>query len=228
MKLYKSCILIVGLAVILLSSVIVTAETETDPSGDVYHWKLTGTAWGWTPSTDPRPNIDITELTYTSDGDQLTMTMKVAGSIQSSENIVYMAWVNTSDAYYWLMVNDQNRSGMAMNTENAMQFEFANATVSGDTITCSFNLVGSDYNSTEFWGYAAEYEVFGDITKDWWGDWIPGSYSPFWGENGDEDGNGDGGGTTDNGDDSGGSPGFEAIAIIAAIGVVFLILRRRK
>ena len=228
MKIYRSYILLIGLAVILLSSVLVSAETQTDPSGDVYHWKLTGTAWGWIPSTDPRPNIDITELTYTSDGNQITISLKVAGTIQSSENIIYWATVNTSDAFYWLMMNNQNGTGMAMNTENAMQFELANATVSGDTLSCTFNLVGNDYNSTEYWGYAYEYEAFEDITKDWWGDWIPGDYSPFWGENGDDGGDGDGDGTTDNGDDSGGSPGFEAIAIIAAIGLAFIILRRRK
>lgn len=226
MKLYRSCILLIGLVVLLLSSLLVSAETQTDASGDVYHWKLTGTAWGWKPSTDPRPNIDITELTYTSDGNQVTISLKVAGTIQSSENIAYWAWVNTSDAFYQLFWMNGQDGNMAMSTENAMQFELANATIIGDTITCTFNLVGNDYNSTEYWGYAAEYEVFGDVTNEWWGDWIPGDYSPFWGQDDDDDGNG-GGDDTGNGDD-GGSPGFETIAIIAAVAVVFILLKRRK
>jgi hypothetical protein len=221
MKLWKTSILLIGVFGLVLSCLSVSAETQNDTTGDVYHWKLTEATWSWKPSADPKANIDITELTYTSSENQLTLSLKVTGSIQSSEQIAYIAWVNTSDAFYWLYWMDGQSSSMAMNTEEgSMQFDLEpNVTVSSNTITCTFNVVGTDGTASEFWGYTAEYTEFGDITKEWWGDWIPGTYAPFWGQNGDGDGDG-------NGDD--GTPGFEAIAVIAAIALVFIILRRRK
>jgi len=235
MKLWKISMILIGVLVLILSSITVSAETQTDETGDVYHWKMVDSTWSWQPSTDPKSYIDITELTYTSSEDKLILSLEVSGNIQSSENIAYMAWVNTSDATYQLYWMNNQSFGIAISTEEGgTQFDMnPNVTVSGGTITCTFNLVGTEDTSTDFWGYAMEYTELGDTNQEWWGDWIPGTYAPFWGENGDEgdDGNGDsdvngnGGGSDTNG---GGTPGFEAVALISALALVIIILRRRE
>lgn len=226
----------IGVLVLLLSSITVSAETETDPTGDVYHAKMIDSVWSYQLSVDSKPYIDITELTYTISGGQLTLSMKVSGNIQSSENIAYMAWFNTSDATYQMyLINDQ-KLVMGMNTENgSMPVMNSDITISGDTITCSIELVGTDDTSLEFWGSAMEYTEIGIKNSEWWGDFTPGTYAPFWGQDGDGDGDGDTNGGGDvNGDGSGsgtdgdGTPGFEAIAVITALAIAIIILRRRK
>ena len=237
----------VFILVLVFSSYAVSAETQTDPSGDVYHWKMTDSIWSWEPSVDSKPNIDITELTYTPNGNQLTLTMTVAGNIENSDKIAYIAWVNTTDAYYWLYWMNGQSTSMAINTqEGSTQFDKdPDVTVNGGTITCVFDVVGTDIASSEFWGYAAEYTNFGVMTQDWWGDWIPGTYAPFWGQEGegddegegdgegDDEGEGDGEGETDgedsgNGENGSGSPGFEVIGVITALAIAIIILRKRK
>lgn len=233
MKLSKICIVMIGILALILSSISVSAETETDETGDVYHWKMVDSEWSWQPSVDPKPNIDITELTYTIGGGQITIAMKVSGSIQSSENIAYMAWVNTSDATYQMYLLNDQKIVMAMNTEESgMPAMNTDITISGDTMTCAIELVGTDETSSEFWGYAMEYIEFGAENQEWWGDWIPGTYAPFYGEdgeedddtNGDSDANGDDGSSTD----SNGSPGFEVMSIFIAIAFAVIIMKRRK
>ena len=87
MKLWKSSILFVSVAVMLLSSMAVSAdETESDPTGDVAHWEYTANNWGWNYNIGNKPNIDITELSYSASGGKLTVTIKVDGTIQTSGN----------------------------------------------------------------------------------------------------------------------------------------------
>ncbi len=243
MKFWKCSIIMISILVLFFSSITVSAETQTDEAGDVYHWKMTDSTWSWEPSVDSRANIDIIELTYTSNGNQLTLSLKVSGNIQASDRIAYIAWVNTSDAYYWLYWMNGQSTSMAINTtEGSTNFDMnpdVNISENNDEIICVFNVVGTDLTNPEFWGYAVEYTNFGDITQEWWGDWIPGTYAPFWGEEGDGNGDGDGEGDTngdgdvngdgsDSGTDSDGTPGFGAIALITALAMAIIVLRRRK
>ncbi|UCF49450.1 MAG: hypothetical protein JSU91_06810, partial [Thermoplasmatales archaeon] len=175
------------------------------------------------------------ELTYTIGGGQITISMKVSGAIESSDNIAYMAWVNTSDATYQMYLLNEQKIVMAMNTEEGgMPAMNTDITVSGDTITCTIELVGTDETSTEFWGYAMEYTEFGAANQEWWGDWIPGTYAPFWGEDGNGEGDGDTNDDSDsNGDgssstDSNGTPGFKVISIFIAMAIAIFIMKRRK
>ena len=226
----------------VLSSMIVSADkTESDPTGDVAHWEYTTGQWGWNYNIGNKPNIDITEISYFVSGDQLTLTLKVDGTIQSSELNWYWAFLNTSDANYWMSWMEGEGGGMAMNIEEgSMQWDLEpEIAVSGNTLSCTFDVVGSDYSNAELWGYSTEYVEAGDTTSEWWGDWAPETHSPFWGEGGDDDDGGDGddndGGDGDDNDGgssgssgSSGTPGLEAIAVLAAVGISLIILRRRK
>ena len=235
MKFSRICIVLIGIFALILSSISASAETETDETGDVYHAKMINSVWSYQPSVDPKPYLDITELTFTIGGGQITLSMKVSGAIESSENIAYMAWVNTSDATYQMYLMNDQKFVMAMNTvEGGMPAFNSDVTISGDTISCTIELVGTDETSSEFWGSAMEYIDFGAANQEWWGDWIPGTYAPFWGEdgngeedgdsNGDSDANGDGGSSTD----SNGSPGFEVMSIFIAMAIAVIIMKRRK
>jgi hypothetical protein len=239
MKFWKICIVMIGVLILVLSSTSVSAETETDATGDVYHWKMVDSSWSWQPSTLPRAHIDITELTYTVNGNQITISMKVAGNVQISENVAYMAWVNTSDATYNMyLINDQKFVMGISETGGGMPAMNTDVTVSGNTISGTIELVGTDDTSTELWGYAWEYTEYGDTNQEWWGDWIPGDYAPFWGQeddgDGEGDGNGDDGGDTNGdgssngGNGSSGTPGFELVAVITALAIAVIVLRRRK
>jgi PGF-CTERM protein len=237
MKFWKICIIMIGVLILILSSTSASAITETDATGDVYHWKMVDSAWSWEPSTLPKAHIDITELTYTVNGNQITISMKVAGNAQISENVAYMAWINTSDATYNMyLINDQ-KFVMAMGIDGGgLPAMNTDVTVSGNTISGTIELVGTDKTIMEFWGYAWEYTEYGAANQEWWGDWIPGTNPPNWDQEGD--GEGDGGDTNDEGDTNGegsgnggngsGTPGFEAVAVITALAVAIIILRRRK
>ncbi|KYK34914.1 MAG: hypothetical protein AYK22_04490 [Thermoplasmatales archaeon SG8-52-3] len=238
MKLRKTILIMIGIFVLFFSSISVSAETETDPTGDVYHWKMVDSTWSWQLSTVPKAYIDITELTYTVNGNQLTLSMKVAGNVQTSEKIVYWALLNTSDATYYMSIMNDQKLIMAMSTiGGGMPAMNTDVAVSGDTISGTIELVGTDETSIELWGYAWEYTEYGNINQEWWGDWIPGTYAPFEMDEGDGDGNGDGetnGDGEENGDggsssnDNGGTPGFEVLALFVSLAIVIFILRRRK
>jgi len=230
MKLWESSILFVSVAVMLLSSMAVSAdETESDPTGDVAHWEYTANNWGWNYNIGNKPNIDITELSYGVSGGKLTVTIKVDGTIQTSGNSLYYIMMNTSDANYLATWSEGEGGGFATSVgDGEMKYDFdPEVKASGGTLSFVFNETGSDYSSVEFWGYAAEYVEMGDVSAEWWGDWAPETSSPFWGEGGDGDGDGDGGGA-DQQNPPTGTPGFEAIAVLAALGVAFIALRRKK
>lgn len=231
MKLWKSSMLFVSMAVMLLSSMAVSADkAESDPIGDVAHWDLSEATWGWDYNIGNKPNIDITELSYSVSGGKLTFTIKVDGTIQTSGNSLYYIMMNTSDANYLATWSEGEGGGLATSLgDGEMKYDFdPEVEVSGGTLSFVFNETGSDYSSVEFWGYAAEYAEMGDTTAEWWGDWAPAEQSPFYGkESGDDDdtaGDDDGNGAPP----KSGTPGFEAVTVIAALGVAFIILKRRK
>ena len=226
----------------LLSGANVSADkTESDPTGDVAHWQYSTGQWGWNYNIVNKPNIDITELSYSVSGTQLTLTLKVAGTIQSSELNWYWGYLNTSDATYWMSWMEGEGGGLAMNIEEgSMQYDWEpEITTSDNTLSCTFDVVGSDYTNSELWGYATEYVEAGDMTSEWWGDWAPETYSPYWGEDvdgggdGDVDGGGDGdidgeGDSNDQQKPTTETPWFETIAAIAAIGIALIIFRRER
>jgi len=213
--------LVSSILILLLVPLAVMAvdETETDDTGDVWHWKWSENmnSFSWEKSTTSRPNIDITELAYSVDNQQITLQLTVHGSIQDSDDTVYWAYYNTSDASYWMTYH--NGQGMCFGSSTAdTNFSFGNATASGDTITATVNAVGTGTKEA-FYGWTAEYTTSEDVMNaEWWGDWAPQDESPWYGidNNGDENGNG--------GDDT---PGFE-LALIAGAFVIGILAKRKR
>jgi len=197
-----------------------SAEKISDDTDDVYYWtwnESLGT-YKWAHSVTTKPNIDITEISFTTNGQQAILTMKVKGTIESSEKVTYLLYYNTTDVNYWMSYS--NGTGFCM-ANSGTGMAWGNATASGDTITATVNLVPTG-TKLAFWGFAAEYtSQFGDKSAEWWGDWAPQDESPWYGQNGEEGGNGGGGG-------GGGTPGFEGAIFCMSLLAAFVILSRKK
>ena len=152
---------------------------------------------------------------------------------------------NTSDAYYMMSYVDilgETPSGGAFGFSldpNASYFpSSAEVTVNGNILNATMNKVGEDTTAVEIYGTAWIYEDYGaeQYIKDSWFDWV-GDY--IWdpdfepedgdGEDTEDDSDGtNGNGSEGNGDTSNGTPGFEVLVLLVAIGAIFIILRRRK
>ena len=106
MKLWKSSMLIVGVVVLLLSTLTVSAES--DSTGDVWHYyALSETNWGWEAHTGSKPNIDITSVSDTITGSEATLTMTVAGTIEDSDKIIYYIMMTAGGSSYMAYYADE-------------------------------------------------------------------------------------------------------------------------
>ena len=211
----RNILFVVGILTLLLIPFTVTAvdETETDDTGDVWHWKWNENAgtFSWEEATTSRSNIDITELTYSIDNQQITFQMVVDGSIQDAEGIVYWAYYNTTDANYYMTYHNGQGGCYGMSTSGT-NFSFGNATALGNTITATVDTLGTGEKDA-FYGWAAEYTEYGNANAEWWGDWAPQSRSPWHG--------------IDNDGDDNGTPGFELVLAMGSILVIVFIKQRK-
>ena len=233
MRLRKSSLLIIGLSALVLSSMTATAETVTDGTGDVYF----GVGSAYEVATDDKPNVDITEITFNEGDVTTTMTMTVNGVIEDSEYVQY--WITfevSEEASYSCSYTDGIVMGMATTGESGSME--VSASVSGNTLTVEFESVNIAADGGVLYGYAATWSEELETTGEMWMDYAPGTYAPWYGDDGNGDGDGDGDVDGEDGDGDGdgdgtttppsGTPGFEAIAVIAALGVAFIVLKRRK
>lgn len=226
MKLRNGSIVVIGLVVILFSCYIASAESITDGTGDVFHWSQSGTAWSWRANIGDKPNIDITEVSYSVNGDNLTLKLEVVGTIQSSEHYWYNAYFNSSDTVYMWWWSNGSGFGMASNQGQQTYDMPQNFTVTEDSISVVFNKLG-DTTKVELWGQAHQYTTIGSSQQadEWWGDWAPNSKFTGGAIN---DGGNDGSNVNDGNTTKKGTPGFETLAVIAAIGLAMVLLRKHR
>jgi len=229
MKLWKSSILLIGISALLLSSIAVSAET--DASGDVLHWK--GTDWhNWAWDVADRPNIDIIDISYLIE-DRLTISMSVAGSFNTGLSSYHLDF-NSPDAYYRVIYTPASGVGpivIAQPTDltpeelATLEQPESETSIQGGTLTATIDWITEDHTMTDFHGRAQEWDTEDEKALEAWWDYAPDDRSPY-GSYDDYYGNGgnDGSGTPP----PSGTPGFETIALLAALGVAFIILRRRK
>ncbi len=231
MKQLKSLVILIGIIGILTSSVIASAGSLSDGTGDVYYWTGVGTTWAWQQNV-VRNNIDITSISATVLGEKITISMTVAGTIQDNEKFGYYIYYNTSDTNYWVMMMGGTPTAMGIRQGGESgAYSPGEATFSGNTISAEFDVLG-DTESEEIWGYAAEWSEVGPdaVNGEWWGDWAPDTR--FTGVIDDEDDvtppDDEDDGTDNTTTNPPGTPGFEFIFLIAAIGLLFIALRKRR
>ena len=229
MKLWKSSMLFLGLAVLILSSISVTAVTESDPTGDVFHATWANGVWGYVSVTSGKTNIDITSISAEVSDGKLTLSLTVAGSIETSNNYGYVVTYNTSDAWYWMVYGGYNEEQTGFSWGMPLEgfgfnFSMGNVTIEGtNTLTTTLDLIGES-EKIEFWAMATEYT--GDPNTnpyaEHWVD-VAGDMADYVT---DDDNLPPSNGTNGNG--TGGTPGFEVLTLIAAVAVAFIFFKRRK
>ncbi|HWR27361.1 MAG TPA: Heimdall-CTERM domain-containing surface protein [Candidatus Thermoplasmatota archaeon] len=226
MKLRNFGIVMISLVILLGSCFTAAATSVSDGTGDVWHYSYAGTAWSWAGNIANKPNIDITEISYTVNDNKITLKLEVSGTIQTSEKVGYYLWYNSTDTIY--VMTYMNGTGAGYGMKGVMNFTSGNVTVSGDTLSVVLDVLG-DTSKVELWGYAVEYTTFGDQTAEWWGDWAPNSKLPFTpGTGGTTDGNTTDGNNTNGNNTGTKTPGFEVIPVIAAVAIAAILLRRRR
>lgn len=226
----RSILLFVGIAVLLLSTLTVSAES--DSTGDIWHYTYSEDNWTWEAHTGSRPNIDITDISYTITDSEATLIMTVDGSIVDSDKIVYYMVMSADEGSYMAWYANEEGAYMAYGGTSYAAGALEDP-VTGSTFTATFDIDDPDATYAVY-GYTIELKETGDESGESWQDYAPNLYAPWY--TGDGDGNGDGDGDTGDGDtdgngDEGGGikvPGFEIIAVISALAIALIILRRRK
>jgi hypothetical protein len=165
-----------------------------------------------------RPNIDIFKISYFStDENKVQLFIAIDGFIQESDDTKYVMWYNTTNASYCIKYANGTNTGWAMALDTGEKFaEVENVSVDSHTIIATYDLYGTNATAVELWGYAAE-DYFNGTTQHMWVDYVPDEFCPY-NETGENN----------NGDDETTTSGFETIAVILALTVVFIILRRKK
>lgn len=107
-------------------------------------------------------NLDITQITYTQDGSQVTLTLKVRGDIENRGSIIdlysedifdslnfveYDFQLITSEGEY--MVSYSNLTGQLNNGLETINLTTSDFTVEGDTLTIRFSLVSAEEDYEE-------------------------------------------------------------------------------
>jgi len=156
------------------------SESLTDSTGDVLHYREQDGVWSWGANILDKPNIDITELSYAVIGNTVSLSLTVDGTISNSEGVGYYAYLITSDSSYNFWHLGDEVFGMATSTgDGDFQMSEADITVSGDTITATYDVVGTFSTVDEFYGFSNEYTVIGDTSSEWWTDYAPNEESPY-------------------------------------------------
>jgi len=241
MRIWKRIMLLIGIYILLFSTI--NAIAEEDPTGDIYHQTATETGLTWDLYSGEKQHIDITDISYSISGSQATLTMTLADDIVSSEFVYYYMHLRSSEnSFYQALYSDEN--GIITGVGDFTGFyNIIDNPISGNIFTATFEV--SDPNlEYKAWGWTGEFSDFSNQGGEGWLDYAPGTFAPWYsagggdgdgnggtGDGNDDDTNGDDG-TGTNGDDgtdtTDGTPGFETLTIIAALGIAFILLRRKK
>ena len=222
MNLRKSSLCFIGIAALILSCFSASAANINDGTNDIWRWTQSGIAWSWSGNVGDKPNIDITEVSYSVNENKVTIMLEVKGTIQSSEKIFYYVFYNSTDTNYTLVWSNGHGYGWAVKESSYEQGN--NITVSEGKISGEFTSQG-DTSNVDLWGYAVEYTASeNQTTNEWWGDWAPNEKFTYdTGIPGDDETPGN-----DSSPPEKKTPGFEIVPVIAAVAIACILLRRRR
>lgn len=232
MKIWKSSLIIIGIFVLFISTANVLAEE--DSNGDIYHQIPTATGLSYEPYSGEKPYIDITDISYSINGSQATLTMTLADDIMSSAFVKYYMHLRTDEAPLYTATYSDGY-GSYTGPSNPYGSIIENP-VNGNMFTATFDVTDPNLDYIA-WAYAGEFTDEANDQVEGWRDYAPDSFAPWYADgdgddegdgDGDGDDEGDGDGDGDDGTDDGGTPGFEILAVVTALGVVFILLRRKK
>lgn len=216
MKIRKSSMLfLVGAALISIS---ISVTAESDSSGDVYYFNGVDAEVIWEFYGD-KEHIDVTDASYGISGSDIIVSLTVSDSISNHKKIQYYIILKTDITSYYA-IDYSNESGMATGNGNLAGYvdtdpEFILST-DGKTISYTFSDVDTSLDYT-LKAYAVEYLSYGITYGEAWYDYAPNAMAPW---------HTSGAGGSDG--ESRGTPGFETITLIAAIGIALIALRKRK
>ena len=217
----------ISLLILLGSCFTAAAVSVSDGTGDVWHWYYTGTTGSWGGNVANKPNIDITEISTAVNDNKITLSLKVTGTIQTTDKVVYWLYYNTTDTNYYMYYTNGSGGGFGMKKSTVNFTQAENVTISGNTLSIVLDVLG-ETSQGELWGWAAEYTKNGDVASEWWGDWAPNTKLPFTPGTGGNTDNTTGGDNTSGNNTGTKTPGFEVIPVIAAVGIAAILLRRRR
>jgi len=220
----------VGITSILLLTILASADTVDDETGDVEYSEWFDGIPSYIQDVNDKPNIDITEISYEISGGKITLSLQVVGVIEDAVEQAYWVQLISEEARYFLSYSngDGIGSGESYVTDDV---SFENVTVSENTISCNFDWYGDEDYPTgqlDFSGQAGfdilegndVVAVYLDTVIHYEGEDDEQEY--------DEEGEEDELDEDSNGGNQGGTPGFEIIVLCIALGIALTIWRRRK
>jgi hypothetical protein len=247
----KTNLIIVCLIAITLLGAGASGTTSDDDTGDVWVYELGSSGMTYREYSGSRDNVDVTEVSYEISDSVVTATLTVAGEIVNDMYHTYIIYLENSSGQYYATYSAD--SGMWIGADK-YSGEWGQLTdpVSGDTFTAIFEIDHPE-DSFNLYGVASESV---DATEAYY-DYAPNMFAPYYEgstdddepvddpdpgdstdaddtENANDSDNTDQTDTTDlNTDDTtddggGGIPGFETIALIAAIGIALILLKRKN
>jgi len=228
MKLWKYAIICTILCLLICASFTASAINFSDPTGDVSY----GTTSDYIGEVDDRPNVDITQLSIIVKSSSVTLSLTVAGAIQISEEVGYLAYVNSTDTMYGMSLNNDQIIGWSMNRSSEVsEYTNGSVTVSGDTLSTVFNLRDNTSMVTVY-GLTKERILTPSGQTD--SLWIDNAMYAFTLNSTDTDVNTtnttDGNNTNGDTETSPGkqTPGFELLLVLATVIITTIISRRRR
>jgi len=231
MKLYRYGLIIVGVTALMLSSGIVSAAIKTinDPENDVYNIDIDKPmGQQMTENIGNQPNVDIKKVSSVIADGTLTVTLELVsdGIVQHEIDMDYsynIQFTTSDGGMYIIMVNYGGEGGQGIGPATPTENAGGTLKISGNTLEMLWVFEG-DATVTDLFADAS-YSPTDRIT-----------YRDVAEESEDDDDDGGGAVDDDDGavDDEGSSdkpkktPGFELVAVIVAVGIALILLKRRK
>lgn len=207
----KVIVILIGFIFVASMGITVSAQSGRieDPANDVFYYNRGSIG----SNIATKPDIDIREITYSFEGNTLTLTMRVEGTISSADNFYYNIELKTDDDVdYEVSYSDGEGSAYALGDGD---YHSGDISINGSTLTATIPMAGSSTTVTHFSSLGSEFGSGGIDVR--WNDWAPDSEVPS---------NWLGGQTTTPADGNG-TPGFELLAVLVALGAALLLIKRK-